>query len=299
MNDVATMPSEWSAHTWQPLELPTHIVHARYTTRPEWSSDGESMWMRLSKFSLLNRLPLHALASLVAAHTSEASGAGVDLRRADRFVPARLCSVLEIAEASVQNGFSLPSAHLALAWAAAELRYCPICLELGFHAAWFQWRFIERCPAHGSRLRRGCHQCAAAIPYALDSNLARHPLSCPHCGMCWVPELERPAGRCVPVKGRLTRIFNRWHIHVADAMMPVAATPFPSRAPATGKFVRQRAASIEIRMAGRARCIQMFNRLYDVPPPLLWNSPGGVMPGLPWLKHSGLFRRQTKTGKLT
>ena len=227
------------------------------------------MWMRLSKFSLLNRLPLHALASLVAARTSEASGAGVDLRRADRFVPARLCSLLEIAQASVLNGFCLPSAHLALAWAAAELRHCPRCLELGFHAAWFQWRFIERCPVHGSRLRMGCHKCAAVIPYALDSNLARNPLSCPHCGISWVPELNRPAGRCVPVKGRLARIFQRWQIHVADAMMPVAATPFPSRAPATGKFARQRAAGIEIRMAGRARCIQMLNRLYDVPPPSL------------------------------
>lgn len=52
-------------------------------------------------------------------------------------------------------------------------------------------------------------------------------------------------------------------------MMPVIATPFPSRAPATGKFARQRTAGIEIRMTGRARCIQMLSRLYDVPPPSL------------------------------
>ncbi|WP_320533908.1 hypothetical protein [Robbsia andropogonis] len=269
MTTTVAIPPDWSDHAWQPLVLPTHIDQARYTTRPDWSSDGESMWMRVSKFSLFNRLPLHALASLVAVRASEASSGGVDFRRADRFVPSRLCSLLEIAEAAVPNGFCLPSAHPALTWAATELRYCPGCLEQGFHAAWFQWRFVERCPTHGSRLRSGCHKCAAVIPYALDSSLTRHPLSCSHCGTFWVRQLNRPAGRCVPVKGRLARIFKRWQIHLADAMMPVIATPFPSCAPATGKVARQRAAGIEIRMTGLARCIQMLNRLYDVPPPSL------------------------------
>ena len=35
------------------------IAEARFTSRPEWSTAGESMWMRLSKFSLCNRLTLH------------------------------------------------------------------------------------------------------------------------------------------------------------------------------------------------------------------------------------------------
>jgi len=269
MNITAAIPPDWSDPPWQPLVLPTRTVPARYTTRPEWSSDGESMWMRLSKFSLLNRLSLHALASLVAVRADEACCAGVDLRRADRFVPSQLCRLLEIAQAAALDGFCLPSSHPALAWSATELRYCPKCLEAGFHAAWFQWRFIERCPVHGSRLRGGCHKCAAVIPYTLDSNLAKHPLSCAHCGTSWVPCLNRPAGRCVPVNGRLVRIFKRWQIHVADAMMSVAAIPFPSHAPVTGRFAPQRAAGIEIRMLCRARYIQLLNRLYEVPPPSL------------------------------
>lgn len=123
------------------------------------------MWMRLSKFSLLNRLSLHALASLVAIRADEACCAGVDLRRADRFVPSRLCSLLEIAQAAALDGFCLPSSHPALAWSTTELRYCPKCLERGFHAAWFQWRFIKRCPVHGSPLQGGCQKCAAVIPF--------------------------------------------------------------------------------------------------------------------------------------
>ncbi|MGF6873464.1 hypothetical protein [Paraburkholderia sp. MM5477-R1] len=236
MNITAAIPPDWSDHSWQPLVLPTRIVPARYTTRPEWSSDGESMWMRLSKFSALNRLSLHALASLVAVRADETCCAGVDLRRADRFVSSRLCSLLEIAEAAALDGFCLPSGHPALAWAAIELRYCPKCLERGFHAAWFQWRFIERCPVHGSRLRGGCHKCAAAIPYTLNSNLAKHPLACAYCGTPWVPGLNRSAGRCVPANGRLARIFKRWQIHVADAMMAVAAMPVSAARPGHGKI---------------------------------------------------------------
>ncbi|WP_133665277.1 hypothetical protein [Paraburkholderia sp. BL10I2N1] len=84
-----------------------------------------------------------------------------------------------------------------------------------------------------------------------------------------MPGLNRPAGRCVPANGRLARIFKRWQIHVADAMMAVAAMPFPPRAPVTGRFAPQSAADIEIRMLCRARCIQLLNRLYEVPPPSL------------------------------
>ena len=111
MNIPASIPPEWSDHAWQPLVLPTRIVPARYTTRPEWSSDGESMWMRLSKFSLFNRLSLHALVVLVTVRSDEAPYAGVDLRRADRFVLTRLASLLEIAHVAALDGFCLPGGH--------------------------------------------------------------------------------------------------------------------------------------------------------------------------------------------
>ncbi|MDB0543488.1 hypothetical protein LBW62_19855 [Ralstonia solanacearum] len=269
MKIIAAIPPDWGDHSWRPLVLSTRTAAARYTTRPEWSSDGESMWMRLSKFSLCNRLSLRALASLVAAQSDETGCASVDLRHADRFALSRLASLLEIPHAAALAGFCLPSAHPTLAWAATELRYCPKCLERGFHAAWFQWQFIERCPVHGSRLRGGCRKCAAVIPYALDSSMAMHPLSCAQCGTSWVPVLNRPAGRCVPAKGWLARVFRRWQIHVVDAMMSVTATPPRPRDPATGRFAPQWAISAEIRMTSRARCLQLLNQLYEVPPPSL------------------------------
>ena len=238
-----------------------------YTSRPEWSSDGDSMWMRLPKFSMFNRPSLHALVALIAARSDEASSDGVHLRRADRFALSRLSSILEHPEASAIEGFCVLTGHPALAWAATELRYCSACLELGFHAAWFQWRFIERCPVHGCRLRRGCVKCAEAIPYALNRSMATDPLSCARCNTPWVPVLDRPAGRCAPIIGRAARILRRWQVHVADTLMPIATTPCRPRDQATGRFAFQPPPEIEIRMTCLARHTRLLNQLYDVPPP--------------------------------
>lgn len=72
--------------------------------------------MRLSKFSLSNRLSLHGLAGLVAVRSDETFSEGVDLRRTDRFVPCRLSSVLEIPPASARERFCLFTGHPAPAW---------------------------------------------------------------------------------------------------------------------------------------------------------------------------------------
>jgi len=92
------------------------VQHAGdYTSRPEWSSDGDSMWMRLPKFSMFNRPSLHALVALIAARSDEASSDGVHLRRADRFALSRLSSILEHPEASAIEGFRVLTGHPALA----------------------------------------------------------------------------------------------------------------------------------------------------------------------------------------
>jgi hypothetical protein len=110
------------------------IVEARFTSRSEWSTAGESMWIRLSKFSLCNRLTLHELSNLVLLPPKEIPTSGVDLRRADRFDPARLGDLLQISPTDVTTAFCYSTPGLTNA--SAELRYCRECLQQGFHAAW-------------------------------------------------------------------------------------------------------------------------------------------------------------------
>jgi hypothetical protein len=173
---------------WQAMA----IGEARFTSRPEWSTVGESMWMRLSKFSLLNRLTLHELSSLVLLPRKEIPTNGVDLRRADRFDPARLGDLLAASPADVIAAFCYTTPGPPVA--SAELRYCRECLQQGFHAAWFQWRFITRCPLHHRALRLGCPGCARPIRYTLQRDMAEHPLACVQCGKQWVPALHGRPG---------------------------------------------------------------------------------------------------------
>jgi hypothetical protein len=126
----------------------TGSAEARFTSRPEWSSAGESMWMRLSKFSLCNQLTLHELSCLVLLPSNEISTHGADLRRADRFDQERLSDLLEVSPAAVAAGFCRSKPTPGWVAASTELRYCRECLQQGFHAAWFQWSFIKLIKLH-------------------------------------------------------------------------------------------------------------------------------------------------------
>jgi len=152
-------------------------IEPRLTACPEWRSSGESMWMRLSKFSLYNRLTLHELSNLVLALPRKAiPKSGVDLRRADRFDLARLNDVLQISPYDMAASFCYSTPIPANA--SKELRYCPECVKQSFHTAWFQWRFIALCPLHQRTFKLGCPACRRPIPYALRSDMAEHPLDC-------------------------------------------------------------------------------------------------------------------------
>ena len=233
----------------------------RYTARPEWSSDGESMWMRLSKFSLCNRLSTAALADLFAADKSGTEV--VDLRRANRWDLHALAAILEISADAVRVAFCTAQPWRARQRASTDLRYCPACLTIGFHAAWFQWVNVERCPLHGVALQTACVRCAAPIPYALGHALASHPLSCPDCGCSWVPSISRPAGRCIPLDRHATRLLKRWAVYVDHI---VGDDPKPPRDSASGRFVATAARTGCT--SARAHPLTMLSQMFDAPPPL-------------------------------
>jgi hypothetical protein len=224
------------------------------------------MWMRLSKFSLCNRLTLRELSCLVLP-PKEISACGVDLRRADRFDQDRLSKLLEVSPAAVAAGFCYREPAVGCAGASAQLRYCRECLLQGFHAAWFQWRFISRCPLHKRALGLGCPGCARPIKYAIQREMAEHPLACAYCTRRWVPALHLPAGRCTPISGRPARILRRWQAWVADANMRLFKPPRRQHDLLTGQFVTaQRSHAALVRNTVHVR---MANRLYDTPPPTI------------------------------
>src|SRR5258708_4126267 len=40
-----------------------------------------------------------------------------------------------------------------------RLRYCPICMECGYHSVWYQFRGLGICLLHGVRLISDCFHC--------------------------------------------------------------------------------------------------------------------------------------------
>ncbi|WP_408529257.1 TniQ family protein [Paraburkholderia nemoris] len=63
------------------------------------------------------------------------------------------------------------------------LRYCPVCLEAGFHSAWYQAETLSCCPFHGCELVTFCQTCGAPTSiYGLSATLFGVPYSCWSCG---------------------------------------------------------------------------------------------------------------------
>jgi hypothetical protein len=195
-----------------------------------------------------------------AANTGSAS----DLRHIDRWDQNVLADVLEISIDDVRDSFCsiMPSHSLALC--ATELRYCKSCLTMGFHAAWFQWTHIERCPLHSVPIRRGCFHCLSPIPYALGASLALSPLCCPVCECDWVPSLTCPRGQSVPLDSLAAQQMQRWCEHVRKI---VAVEHHLGRDHSTGQFIAN-SQPVYATAAVRPHVLTMMNRLFDSPPPM-------------------------------
>ena len=146
-----------------------------------------------------------------------------------------------------------------------ELRYCKQCLEMGFHAAWFQWLSAERCPLHRVFLRSGCFDCSAPIPYAVGACLAVSPLRCPTCTRDWVPSLSRPGGSCDPIDGAAARLMQNWGEYVNDAG---SRESYVRRDHQTGQYLVDRSLASDS-AATRPHFVTMVNRLFEMPPPSL------------------------------
>ena len=250
-DDEAAPPASWYQPGW------------RYTARPQWSSKGESMWMRLSKFSLCNRVSVTELVDLFALKDGSADDG--DLRRIGGWDREALAHHLEISVADAQASFCSRRPRQILTQAATQLRYCEACLIEGFHAAWFQWLQVERCPLHDRPLRSGCFQCSAPIPYVLGMDLALSPLCCARCRCAWVPPLFRPAGQCLSMARRERERLRQWADYVND-VITVNHRLYRDRH--TGRYIAAEPGEHGVAPA-RPHVLTMVNRLFDTPPPLI------------------------------
>ena len=167
--------------------------------------------MMLSKFAHYNQLSFTRLLAAVAGRVDAAS---LDLRRADSVKATDIAASLELSPEQVAQAFCTPSSDRLLAVMATSLRYCPKCLERGFHSPLFQCQLISQCPLHRAALRSGCPDCRARTSYRLEASLAADPLRCQRCRRPWVAALFAPSGRCQPLSKDEARLLHRWRGYV-------------------------------------------------------------------------------------
>jgi hypothetical protein len=223
------------------------------------------MWMRLSKFSLCNRLSGAQLTELFAARDAKGDHLVPDLRRKENWNASALQAILECPWSVLSQGFCSTAPRQVLARVSPLLRYCKPCLQMGFHAAWFQWLSAERCPLHRTLLKSGCFDCSAPIPYVVGECLAASPLICRACARNWVPSLSRPGGFCEPIDEAAAKLMRCWGDYVNDAG---AREGYIHRDRHTGQYLVDKALALDS-AATRPQFVTMVNRLFKMPPPRL------------------------------
>ncbi len=243
-DDLDPIAVQQALEPW-PCVAPVDREPWSHTVRNEWSSQGESAWMRLSKFSLYNRLFLSELLALFARRPTSSLTHGADLRLLACVTPDRMARILAMSSEAVRDSFCASGPTRMLVRASRQLRYCVSCLEAGFHSPIFQWDFIGRCPIHRSRLILGCSTCRSDIPYSIGNELAASPLQCQACQARWAALLHGPTGKCQPLPARAIRIFGRWARYIRHTV-ECANSPSPFR----------------------IAHVSAMNRVFEVPPPL-------------------------------
>ena len=165
------------------LQLPLKPAEGHtFTRRPQWIRPLESLWGILTKWQFANCVPYSTIATTVFSRPYAGGHCGVDFRVLEAFDLGALAHHSGLSRAALAGGACCGNAEsLVLALTSAHLRYCPSCLNEGFHATLFQFTPIIRCPIHHVRLREACRHCRDRIPYRLDAAFAARPFACPRC----------------------------------------------------------------------------------------------------------------------
>lgn len=67
-------------------------------------------------------------------------------------------------------------------WLTDQFRYCPLCLECGYHSDLFQCTCFTTCPLHGAQLSTRCHSCGCSTARnEVSQELFQNPYYCHVC----------------------------------------------------------------------------------------------------------------------
>jgi hypothetical protein len=154
----------------------TYIAWPERSVRPY-----ESLWILTQRLLWLNKPNRSALARTIAVPQMDEHC--FDLVFGDktfpRFERQQLRGLLRLSHAQWKRATLDRSAMSGQSY--PGIRFCPSCLEFGYHAAVFQLHTVRICPVHRCDLVCGCPNCSKAIPTSLNRSSLRFPFACPRC----------------------------------------------------------------------------------------------------------------------
>ncbi|WP_148654439.1 hypothetical protein [Paraburkholderia caribensis] len=141
----------------------------------------ESMYSVLSRFAQRNVLDFTTLRSVLALKSIGRRARSFYLASSD--IERRMNGLTGWNWRSHEAGVEPVSLVLVESVWSPMLRHCPICLEAGFHSAWYQCEMLACCPVHGCELVTVCQSCGApTAEYGFSAALFADPYSCGNCG---------------------------------------------------------------------------------------------------------------------
>lgn len=164
----------------------THGLQATVRAPPAWSPAWilpfESAFNWLQKYAWANVVTGQVLLrDVLGKKHIQRTSAAYDL------LAGRWSHTMEL---NLPRGLNLTDgfvSHLGEHWPerfarGANFRFCPTCLEDGYHSLFHQFDAISRCPIHGDALRVRCSRCDVATPaVSLNYESFERPFTCTGC----------------------------------------------------------------------------------------------------------------------
>jgi len=142
-----------------------------YVFHRRWVQPYESVVSILWKFARMNLLSGATLVTQLRAEPLDPYE-GVGPEEVDLKAVARL---LGVTQRSVRVGMH------PVAKPSTWLRYCPLCMSLGYHGVVHQEERHARCPIHRLPLLTACRDCGRRSAYWFDAQFLDAPFRCRHC----------------------------------------------------------------------------------------------------------------------
>lgn len=163
------------------------MLDYKYTWSRNWVAPFESLWSLLNKFAFFNNVNLQDAENLFHApgHQSATWKTWNLNKISSTYLDEnKICKILNLKSDERQKcdlSYLIPSDDIEFLTSFYVLRYCPVCIEHGYHSIFHQIYLIIDCPIHGINLIQKCPKCKKYLPYDLYSLKKIFPYTCRFC----------------------------------------------------------------------------------------------------------------------